>query len=231
MALTPIFGTPVSSTGAQVIAGAVTFTVTEAANQTLYVGFAFDDQGATARTATVTYGGSSMTRIDGSTLAGPFFEVFKLTDPPTGSALDVLISGTPDFANRQWNVIPVVVNDNDQGTPNDAANRFNSAASSNTSLTTTSALLDGVLSFVCVDNKSAASVQPNAGPSTHVEISGAGGIYVGASFSDGAASVNTGWNWPGNAIATEIAFNLNVAAAAAAASKRLGGRLTYGVGG
>lgn len=229
MALSFTFAAPVSSTGTNVGAGVAPLTITDAPNQTLFVGLVFDDQGTSTRAVEVKYNGSTLTQIDQSTVSGPHFGVWYMVNPPAGSAFDITSSGAPAFNNRQFNIQAVIVNDNDQGTPNDAPNRFNTAASSNTSLTTGSAAGDAVLSFVCVDNKTSGTVQPTAGSSTHSETSGAGSVYIGASVSDGAASVNTGWNWTGNTIATEIAFNVNVAAAIAAAVRNRA-RLTMGVG-
>jgi hypothetical protein len=203
-------GTTATSLGA----GVAQINVTDAARQTLYVAVTFDDQGDTSGdTLTHSFGGVSTTEIERAVQSGPFFGVFVKTDPVAGSLQDFLLSSSPAFNNRVWNLLWVVVDDNDQTTPYDGVQQAESASTTSSTTAVTSATGRKVLSFVCVDNKTVGAIGPNSG--TQVQETSGGGGYLGCAVYDGAATVNTSWGdgvggaWSGNALRNEISFSLN----------------------
>jgi len=206
-------GTNATSIGA----GAAQINITDAARQTLYIAAVFDDQGdSSGRTLTVSFGGASLAsdEIRRAAQTGPFFAVFKKTDPAAGSLQDFLLAATAAFNNRQWYVIFVVANDNDQTTPYDGLQFNENAAATSSTTAVSSAIGRKVLSFACIDNKAVGSVGPNSGTKLE-EINVGGGVYLGAAVYDGASTVNTSWGnesggaWSGTAIVNEISFSLN----------------------
>ncbi len=198
-------------------AGVCTLNITDAPRQTLFVGFSFDDQGATGRTITITYNGVAPTGLVGgrSATTGQWFEVYYWNDPPAGAAYDLLISSSAAFNNRHWVVVPVVANDINQTTPFDTPVTPSEGASVLTiGSTVSSATGDIVLSYGCIDNKTAANITaPGAGATggTTVlrEVGANGNVYLGAMQIPGAASVTSDYDWTGTAIAIDLSFNLN----------------------
>jgi hypothetical protein len=204
---------------------AVTFTITDAARQTLYVAVTFDDQGdssgrtITCRFAPTGQSGNSaydMTEIRRNTQSGPFVAVFKRLDPYTAGAGFFTISSSAAFNSRQWRVIAWTVQDNDQTTPNDAPpTNAESASTTSSTLAVSSATTDRVYTVLAADGKTVAAVGINSPGTLLDERSGAGGVYLGAAVYAGATTVNTSWGngsgsaWSGAAPAVEIAFNAN----------------------
>jgi hypothetical protein len=203
-------------TAVSIAAGACTLNITDAPRQTLFVGFSFDDQSSTARTITITYNGVAPTGLVGgrSATTGQWFEVYYWNDPPSGSAFDLLVSASPAFNNRRWVVNPIVANDINQTTPYDTPVLTENAAGTSIGSTVSSATGDIVLSYGCIDNKTAGGVTaPGAGATggTTVlrEVGTNGNVYLGSMQIPGAASVTSDYTWTGPAIAIDLSFNLN----------------------
>jgi hypothetical protein len=206
------------ATSTSIAAGACTLNITDAARQTLFVGFSFDDQGATARTITITLNGVAPTGLVGgrSATTSQWFEVYYWNDPPSGSAFDLLVSAAPAFNNRRWVVNPIVANDINQTTPFDAGTLqlTENASTATIGSTVSSATGDIVLSFGCIDNKTAANVtapgaSATAGAAVLREVGTNGNVYLGTMQIPGAASVTSDYDWAGNTVAIDLSFNLN----------------------
>lgn len=189
----------VSAASATEISGTlVQYNVTEADRQTLYIFAVFDDQGdSSGRTLTVSWNGVNIAgnEIKRGTLNGPYVGLFRVTNPTgTGGLATFLLSSSPAFNNRNWAVGFIVVNDNNQSTPNGTvvASETQVVTSSTTAVPTDPT--DIVLSLIAIDNKTAASVGPNSSMTQRDEDSGLGGVYVGIATMPGTGStVNTDW--------------------------------------
>jgi hypothetical protein len=205
------------ATATSIAAGACTLNITDASRQTLFVGYSFDDQGATSRTITITYNGVAPTGLVGgrSATTGQWFEVYYWNDPPSGSAYDLLVSASPAFNNRRWVVNPIVANDINQTTPFDTPVVTEDAAGATIGSTVSSQTGDKVLSFGCIDNKTAAGITaPGAsatgGTTVLREVGTNGNIYLGSMQIPGAASVTSDYDLvSGTAICIDLSFNLN----------------------
>lgn len=205
-----------AATAASIAAGACTLNITDAPRQTLFVAFTFDDQGATARTITITLNGVAPTGLVGGRLAttGQWFEVYFWNDPPSGAAYDLLVSASPAFNNRRWIVNPVVANDINQTTPFDTPVLTEDAAGTTIGGTIASAAGDIGLSFACIDNKTAANItapgaSASAGAAVLREVGTNGNVFLGSMQIPGAASITSDWDWTGTAIAIDLLLNLN----------------------
>jgi hypothetical protein len=178
----------------------------------VWVGWQILDQGTTARTVTVQLDGATMTEVErkDDALSGPAFGVARKTSPATGTTVAFTVSSSPAFNNRQWSVIAIYgeAADVDSGTPNDAPVLTESATATSSSNTTSSAVGDNVLSFVCANGRTAGSTAPSPAPT---EDYGEQNGYLGASRTAGASpNVTAGWAWGGTSIiAAQIDFNVN----------------------
>jgi hypothetical protein len=194
--------------------------ITDADRQTLYIVAAFDDQGdSSARVITATWNGVDISaqEVKRNTITGPYVGLFRVTNPTgTGGLASFTISSAPAFNNRHWAVGFIVVNDNNQTTPNDTILATENAALTSLSTGVPTDLTDIVMSIAVVDNKTMANVGANSPTTAHDEDSGLGGFYMGiASWAGTGGTVNTNWGngsgaaWSGTTIAIEFAFALN----------------------
>jgi hypothetical protein len=217
-----------AATATSIAAGACTLSITDAPRQTLFVGYSFDDQGASARTITITLGGVAPTGLVGgrSATTGQWFEVYYWNDPPTGTN-DLLVSASAAFNNRRWVVNPILANDINQATPYDTPVLTEDAAGATIGSTVSSATGDIVLSFGCIDNKTAANITaPGAsatgGAAVLREVGTNGNVYLGSMQIPGAASVTSDYDLvSGTAICIDLSFNLNEDTGAGAATPPL----------
>jgi hypothetical protein len=194
-------------------------TITDASNQTLVVGFYWDE--AATYDGTVTYNGQALTQISETTGTSQYLWVGYLLNPPTGASYNIVVSKSPAFPERSCGLIAVIVNDNDQTTPYDAAGTpYENVSTTATTKTTSSATGDLVLSFGFCNNKDIGDMEPMTGTGQTLigNIGSTGAGYLGASYTAGGASITTGWKrWSDAAFnGAEIAFNMNVAAAGGA---------------
>jgi hypothetical protein len=223
LALSVVQSGGAEGSSAGIDAGAAQLNITDGTNQTLYVGFVIDDQATSTFTTTVTFGGVSPTGTIATSTAtsiGTYMEAWYWVNPPSGSLQDLLVSASPAFDDRQWSAVFVVMNDNDQSTPFDAATVSESAAATTNGATVSSATGDVVLSFCSVDNKTTpnAGVGASATGGTAVinEQGSTGAIYLGASQCAGAASITSDWDWTSTRVTSCFTFNVNAASAGAA---------------